>query len=405
MDEADLLGDRIAIMAEGELACCGSSLFLKNRYGAGYRLICTRNMNARCDASAIEAMLAQHVPEVKLLTDVGAEMTFQLPTERSHAFPAMLRQLDEQLEVLGVQEYGVSQVTMEEVFLKVGKSATEAASGGTEASLERVSSTESVDTPLHLTDMKSHEVFLRHFRALAVKRLHYGRRDKASIFCALILPAIMLWVCIGLVKYESVPTAPLLVLDASMFERYTDSPVLPWNSSDDRPVPVTGSFAGKRMRLPPDQAFDSKFFGRTYDPTTGLPTDGSNYNPAAAYMDSVEPQRILSMEESMWADGMGTTPDEVQWGGLLFPHATDAAHDTVTVLYNESASHGVPAFMNAAVNALRRRNNAGETGQITVSTQPLPEVGTYAQQNTMEMYTTLVIILIVAFAFVPSAMM
>jgi hypothetical protein len=111
------------------------------------------------------------------------------------------------------------------------------------------------------------------------------------------------------------------------------------------------------------------------------------------------------MEESMWADGMGTTPDEVQWGGLLFPHATDAAHDTVTVLYNESASHGVPAFMNAAVNALRRRNNAGETGQITVSTQPLPEVGTYAQQNTMEMYTTLVIILIVAFAFVPSAMM
>ena len=27
MEEADLLGDRIAIMAEGKLACCGSSLF------------------------------------------------------------------------------------------------------------------------------------------------------------------------------------------------------------------------------------------------------------------------------------------------------------------------------------------------------------------------------------------
>lgn len=33
MDEADLLGDRIAIMAGGELQCCGSSLFLKNKYG------------------------------------------------------------------------------------------------------------------------------------------------------------------------------------------------------------------------------------------------------------------------------------------------------------------------------------------------------------------------------------
>ena len=33
MDEADLLGDRIAIMAEGQVQCCGSSIFLKNIYG------------------------------------------------------------------------------------------------------------------------------------------------------------------------------------------------------------------------------------------------------------------------------------------------------------------------------------------------------------------------------------
>ena len=31
-DEADLLGDRIAIMAEGKLRCSGSSLFLKKRF-------------------------------------------------------------------------------------------------------------------------------------------------------------------------------------------------------------------------------------------------------------------------------------------------------------------------------------------------------------------------------------
>ena len=35
MDEADLLGDRVAIMADGALRCCGSSLFLKNYYGVG----------------------------------------------------------------------------------------------------------------------------------------------------------------------------------------------------------------------------------------------------------------------------------------------------------------------------------------------------------------------------------
>ena len=38
MDEADVLGDRIAIMSKGSIECLGSSLFLKNRYGAGYKL-------------------------------------------------------------------------------------------------------------------------------------------------------------------------------------------------------------------------------------------------------------------------------------------------------------------------------------------------------------------------------
>ena len=38
MDEADILGDRIGIMAEGRLICVGSSLFLKNRFGVGYNL-------------------------------------------------------------------------------------------------------------------------------------------------------------------------------------------------------------------------------------------------------------------------------------------------------------------------------------------------------------------------------
>lgn len=33
MDEADVLGDRIAIMADGVVRCCGSSLFLKKLYG------------------------------------------------------------------------------------------------------------------------------------------------------------------------------------------------------------------------------------------------------------------------------------------------------------------------------------------------------------------------------------
>jgi ATP-binding cassette, subfamily A (ABC1), member 3 len=38
MDEADYLGDRIGIMSAGRLVCCGSSSWLKNKYGDGYTL-------------------------------------------------------------------------------------------------------------------------------------------------------------------------------------------------------------------------------------------------------------------------------------------------------------------------------------------------------------------------------
>lgn len=37
-----MLGDRIAIISQGKLQCCGSSLFLKGHYGNGYYLTLTK---------------------------------------------------------------------------------------------------------------------------------------------------------------------------------------------------------------------------------------------------------------------------------------------------------------------------------------------------------------------------
>ena len=41
MEEADVLGDRIAIMARGRLRCIGSSIHLKHRFGSGYQVMIT----------------------------------------------------------------------------------------------------------------------------------------------------------------------------------------------------------------------------------------------------------------------------------------------------------------------------------------------------------------------------
>jgi len=47
MDEADYLGDRIAIMGEGKIRCCGSSLFLKNNFGKGFKLQIVKNKEVK----------------------------------------------------------------------------------------------------------------------------------------------------------------------------------------------------------------------------------------------------------------------------------------------------------------------------------------------------------------------
>ena len=38
MEEADVLGDRVAVMSHGKLQAIGTPLALKNRFGGGYRL-------------------------------------------------------------------------------------------------------------------------------------------------------------------------------------------------------------------------------------------------------------------------------------------------------------------------------------------------------------------------------
>jgi hypothetical protein len=47
MEEADILGDRIGIMAKGRLRCLGNSVHLKNRFGAGYKVAVCQDMERR----------------------------------------------------------------------------------------------------------------------------------------------------------------------------------------------------------------------------------------------------------------------------------------------------------------------------------------------------------------------
>uniref|UniRef100_A0A672NIV1 ATP-binding cassette sub-family A member 3-like n=1 Tax=Sinocyclocheilus grahami TaxID=75366 RepID=A0A672NIV1_SINGR len=119
MDEADLLGDRIAIMASGELQCCGSSLFLKNKYGAGYHMVIVKD--AFCNVSEITRLVHMYVPDATLESSAGAELSYILPKESTSRFELLFAELEMNRDELGIASYGASVTTMEEVFLRVGK--------------------------------------------------------------------------------------------------------------------------------------------------------------------------------------------------------------------------------------------------------------------------------------------
>ncbi|KAF6122839.1 hypothetical protein HJG60_000032 [Phyllostomus discolor] len=119
MDEADLLGDRIAIMAKGELQCCGSSLFLKQKYGAGYHMTLVKE--AHCNPEGISRLVRHHIPNASLESSAGAELSFILPKESTHRFESLFAKLEKKQKELGIASFGASVTTMEEVFLRVGK--------------------------------------------------------------------------------------------------------------------------------------------------------------------------------------------------------------------------------------------------------------------------------------------
>ncbi|XP_042819729.1 ATP-binding cassette sub-family A member 2 isoform X1 [Panthera tigris] len=143
MDEADLLGDRIAIISHGKLKCCGSPLFLKGAYGDGYRLTLVkrpaepgdpqepgltssppgRTQLSSCSEPQVSQFIRKHVASCLLVSDTSTELSYILPSEaaKKGAFERLFQHLERSLDTLHLSSFGLMDTTLEEVFLKVSE--------------------------------------------------------------------------------------------------------------------------------------------------------------------------------------------------------------------------------------------------------------------------------------------
>lgn len=118
MDEADILADRKAVISRGRLRCCGSSLFLKNKFGIGYHL--TLVLDTKSKESAITNLINLHVAKAEKNRHHGRELSYILPHDAVKNFAPLFNDIEGPAGTqLGILSYGVSMTTLEEVFLQL----------------------------------------------------------------------------------------------------------------------------------------------------------------------------------------------------------------------------------------------------------------------------------------------
>jgi ATP-binding cassette, subfamily A (ABC1), member 3 len=163
MDEADTLGNRIGIMNLGKLQCLGSPQYLKKRYGAGYQLVISLNTiveggkiirDPKVNINQIKKKVQETFPGCKaILGDIhktnqngdksenlrksqkrlsrksiseededadSTQIVVTLPFDAVNQFGQFFNYIEKNLKKLGIETFGVTITSLEDVFLEVG---------------------------------------------------------------------------------------------------------------------------------------------------------------------------------------------------------------------------------------------------------------------------------------------
>jgi hypothetical protein len=104
----------------------------------------------------------------------------------------------------------------------------------------------------------------RRVKPTQIKRARYGGRDFGSICCALVIPMMLMWACLGLIKWQQTRDQPRLVLDHTQFAPWSDEPLVPYLSSTEKKLQMPPHWKDERV-AEVDSLMVEKFFGRSYE--------------------------------------------------------------------------------------------------------------------------------------------
>ncbi|XP_067683953.1 phospholipid-transporting ATPase ABCA3-like [Haliotis asinina] len=355
MDEADVLGDRIAIMAEGVVKCCGTSYFLKKLYGAGYHLVIVKEPT--CDVPSVTAVVQQHVPTAVLESEINAELSYLLPDDQSANFAALFTEIETQREMLGISSFGASATTMEEVFLKAGQDEKD------DDECNRTGSTNNLALPVvniwlnsssELQDTETSNILafnqgftkrtglvleVSRFTGLFVKKALHTWRNKTITIVQLLLPVLFAMASLAISKIEpgGVATEVPLTLDLAPFKGSF--------------VPYMGQDVAGQLPKALAHAYIAQFSGTVNKPER---IDLLKYHNISNF--------FLSRAEDL---GRG------RYNKKMIIGAHFKSNNEAIALFNGQPYHSQPIALSFMMNAILKHFTSNEYSITTVS-NPLP---------------------------------
>jgi len=119
MEEADVLCDRIGIMANGEMQCLGYSHELKQRFGRGYTLVIMTMESTRAKYDEVDQLVKSLFPSALLLDEPMSGLSKYDIDRGEVVISKAFKEMNDQKDAIGIVSWGLMETTMEQVFLKL----------------------------------------------------------------------------------------------------------------------------------------------------------------------------------------------------------------------------------------------------------------------------------------------
>ncbi|GET86722.1 ATP-binding cassette protein subfamily A, member 3, putative [Leishmania tarentolae] len=115
LEEVEALADIVSIMVRGCMRCIGDKVHLKNKFGSAFEV--SVRLSSAKHAGCFVSFMKAEFPDAVLNEGEGQRFVYQLP--RNRGFGDVFQTLQANKEDLHITDYGVSQTTIEQIFMKV----------------------------------------------------------------------------------------------------------------------------------------------------------------------------------------------------------------------------------------------------------------------------------------------